>query len=331
MTSTTTEPQRDSAIAQPKFSLGRFAQTYGIFLVFILLCIVLTSLKPTFATPNNLLNVLRQVSINGVLAIGMTLVIISGGIDLSVGSLVALTGVVTAGFIRDGTNIALAICIGIACSAILGVINGIFSSRWRLAPFIVTLAMMTVARGLTFIYSDGQPISGLPQAFLFIGKGNIELGSLAIPLPALILIVFFIIFQLMLTHTSFGRYIYAVGGNEHASVVSGINANLVKTAVYTLCGLMAGIASIILTARVAVGLPQAGQGYELDAIAAVVIGGTSLSGGKGRLWGTMVGALILGVLSNGLDLLGVGSFYQQIIKGLIILAAVLLDAGRKNK
>jgi ribose/xylose/arabinose/galactoside ABC-type transport system permease subunit len=200
-----------------------------------------------------------------------------------------------------------------------------------LAPFIVTLAMMTVARGLTFIYSGGQPISGLPQGFLFIGKGNLELASvLVVPLPALVLAVCFVVGHCLLGNTPFGRHVYAVGGTEYAATVSGIHAGRVKVVVYTLCGFLAGVASIILTARVAVGLPQAGQGYELDAIAAVVIGGTSLAGGRGRLWGTLVGVLILGVLSNGLDLLGVGSFYQQVTKGLIILAAVLMDAGRSK-
>ncbi len=303
---------------------------YSIALVFLLLCIVLAILKPTFSTTDNILNVLRQISINGVLAIGMTFVIISGGIDLSVGSIVALTGIVTAGLIRSDMNMASAIFLGVSCAVVFGALNGFFIAQWNLAPFIVTLATMTIARGLTFICSDGKPISSLPQSFLLIGKGNLMMGPLVLPLPALILGVVFICCLFLLKYTSFGRYVYAVGGNEYAAVVSGINTKMVKIFVYTLCSFLAAIASIILTARIAVGLPQAGQGYELDAIAAVVIGGTSLAGGRGKLWGTIIGVLILGVLSNGLDLLNIGSFYQQIVKGVIILVAVLMDANRKN-
>ncbi len=309
---------------------NHYLSTFGIFFVFILLCIILSFLTPTFATTENFLNVLRQVSINGILAIGLSFVILTGGIDLSVGSLVALTGVITAGTIKAGLPVGSAILLGIGCALVMGIISGLLIAQGKLAPFIVTLAIMTIARGLTFIYSKGQPISSLPQNFLVIGKGNILIGPITIPIPAMILALVFGVSWFLISYTSFGRYIYAVGGNEYAAVVSGINAKKIKILVYAISGLLAGIASIILTSRVAVGLPQAGEGYELDAIAATVIGGMSLSGGRGRLWGTLIGALILGVLSNGLDLMGVGSYYQKVIKGAIILAAVLMDSSRKN-
>lgn len=302
-------------------------QTYMLIFIVIGLGIVLSIVSRNFLTTTNLLNVIRQIAINGILAIGMTIVCLTGGIDLSVGSIVAFSGIITAGILRDQNwPTFLVALVAILVGGMLGLYNGYFVAYWKAAPFVVTLSMMTIARGMTYVYSDGRPISNLPAGFLVVGKGSI----LGIPIPTLILIVVFALASVMLTKLKFGRYIYAVGGNEHAAMVSGINIRKIKMMVYVLSGVACGIASIILTARVSAGLPTAGNGYELDAIAATVIGGTSLSGGRGRLWGTMVGAILLGIVNNGLDLLNVSSFYQQIVKGLIILGAILIDSKRNQ-
>ena len=302
-------------------------QTYMLIFIVIGLGLVLSVISNNFLTTTNLLNVVRQIAINGILALGMTIVCLTGGIDLSVGSIVAFSGIITAGCLRDyNLPTAVIILIAIAVGGLLGLYNGYFVAYWNAAPFVVTLSMMTIARGMTYVYSDGRPISNLPAGFLVLGKGSV----LGIPLPTVILILVFVLASVMLTKLKFGRYIYAVGGNEHAAMVSGINVKRIKMMVYVLSGIACGIASIILTARVSAGLPTAGSGYELDAIAATVIGGTSLSGGRGRLWGTMVGAILLGIVNNGLDLLNVSSFYQQIVKGLIILGAILIDSKRNQ-
>jgi len=200
-------------------------------------------------------------------------------------------------------------------------------AKWYVAPFIVTLGMMSAARGLTFVYSDGRPIPGLSDSFKWIGGGTL----LGVPVPVWILLIVFLISTFVLYRTRIGRYVYAVGGNEESAVISGVNVKRVKIFVYAISGLLAGLAGIILTSRVTSGLPQAGQSYELDAIAAVVIGGTSLNGGKGKLWGTMIGVLLIGVINNGLDLLNVSSYYQLIVKGLVIAIAVLIDSQKSRK
>lgn len=312
-----------------KKAAGRFdkkwIQTYMLIFIVIGLGVILSIISSNFLTPENLLNVLRQVAINGILAIGMTVVCLTGGIDLSVGSIVAFSGIIAAGLLRDKNYpVIVIVLIALIIGGLLGLYNGYFVAYWNAAPFVVTLSMMTIARGMTYVYSQGRPISNLPTEFLAIGKGSI----LGIPAPTLILIAVFILAGLMLSKLKFGRYVYAVGGNENAAMVSGINVKKVKLMVYVLSGIACGIAAIILTARVSAGLPQAGESYELDAIAATVIGGTSLSGGRGRLWGTIVGAILLGIVNNGLDLMNVSSFYQQIVKGLIILGAILIDSKR---
>lgn len=302
-------------------------QTYMLIFIVIGLGIILSFVSPNFLTVTNLMNVLRQISVNGILAIGMTIVCLTGGIDLSVGSIVAFSGIIAAGLLREQKYpIIVVVLVAVALGALLGLYNGYFVAYWKAAPFVVTLSMMTIARGMTYVYSDGRPISNLPEEFLAIGKGSI----LGIPIPTVILILIFILANIMLTKLKFGRYVYAVGGNENAAMVSGINVKKIKMLVYVLSGVACGLAAIILTSRVSAGLPQAGESYELDAIAATVIGGTSLSGGRGRLWGTIVGAILLGVVNNGLDLLNVSSFYQQIVKGLIILGAILIDSKRNN-
>ena len=300
----------------------KWIQTYMLIFIVIGLGVILSFISSNFLTVTNLLNVVRQIAVNGILAIGMTIVCLTGGIDLSVGSIVAFSGIIAAGLLRDTScPIIVIVLAAIVVGAVCGLYNGYFVAYWNAAPFVVTLSMMTIARGLTYVYSDGRPISNLRTEFLTIGKGSI----VGIPIPTLILAFVFILGSIMLSKLKFGRYVYAVGGNENAAMVSGINVKRIKMMVYVLSGIACGIAAIILTARVSAGLPQAG-----DAIAATVIGGTSLSGGRGRLWGTIVGAVLLGIVNNGLDLLNVSSFYQQIVKGLIILGAILIDSKRNN-
>lgn len=302
-------------------------ETYSLVLVLLVLGVILSVTTNSFLTPTNLLNVLRQVSINGVLAIGMTMVVLTGGIDLSVGSVVAFSGIVAAELLRDSNlPIFVIVLIAVAIGAAMGVFNGYFVAYWNAAPFVVTLACMTIGRGLTYVFCDGRPISNLPKDYLTIGKGSV----LGLPIPTIILALVFVIGYVLLKHFKVGRYIYAVGGNDNAALVSGINVKRILLLVYVLSGICCGIAAVILTARVSAGLPGAGDGYELDAIAATVIGGTSLSGGRGKLGGTILGALLLAMVSNGLDLLNVNSFYQQIVKGLIILGAILIDS-KRNK
>ena len=280
-------------------------------------------MSPNFLTVNNLMNVLRQVSINALIAFGMTFVILTGGIDLSVGSILALTGAVTAGLLAGGMDPILAMLIGLVLGAILGAINGIIISKGNVAPFIATLATMTIYRGLTLVYTEGRPISGLGDSvsFQMIGKGYF----LGIPVPVVTMIVSFAVLYFILKKTTFGRRVYAVGGNEEASRLSGIKVGRIKIYVYALTGALAALASLILTSRLNSAQPTAGNMFELDAIAAVVLGGTSLSGGRGWIVGTLIGALIIGVLNNGLNLIGVSSFFQQVVKGAVILLAVLID------
>ena len=309
--------------------MGKLLADYGIGCAVILLCLVLSFANENFMSVGNWTNVLRQTSINGVLAIGMTFVILTKGIDLSVGSLLAVAGMVT-GSLVTGDNPAspwLAVAAGLLTGTVLGCVNGAIVARLSVAPFVVTLGMLSVARGLTFIYNDGMPIANLSPQFRFLGQGMV--GGL--PVPVLVLALTFAVFWFLLNYTTFGRYVYAVGGNEKSAKTSGIRTRLVVFSVYAISGFLSALAGLILTARTTSALPQAGVAYELDAIAAVVIGGTSLNGGVGTLTGTLIGALIIGVINNGLDLLGVSSYYQQVIKGAIIVAAVLLDVSRKRQ
>jgi inositol transport system permease protein len=277
---------------------------------------------PAFLTLQNWIIVLRQISINGILAVGITYVLLTGGVDLSVGSLVALTGVVAASFAHPGDYpLILPLLMGIATGTFGGLVNGLVVTRGRVAPFIATLGMMTAARGLALVLSGGMPVSNLSGSFNSIGSG----GWLGIPLPILILVAVALLSHLLLNNFRIGRYIYAVGGNENAARASGIDVKAVKTFAYAVCGGLAGLAGIVLASRITTGQPNAGLAYELDAIAAAVIGGTSLSGGSGGIAGTIQGALLMGIINNGLDLLNVSSYYQQIVKGAIIVGAVWLD------
>ncbi|BDC56571.1 ribose import permease protein RbsC [Bacillus altitudinis] len=311
---------------KPLTSNGRFdhiMQKLGPFLGLIILVAIVSILNPAFLEPLNILNLLRQISINALIAFGMTFVILTGGIDLSVGAILALSSALTAGFILSGLDPILAIIVGCIIGAILGMINGLLITKGKMAPFIATLATMTIFRGLTLVYTDGNPITGLGSnyAFQLFGRGYF----LGIPVPAITMLLTFIVLWVLLHKTPFGRRTYAIGGNEKAALISGIKVPRVKIMIYSLAGFMSALAGAILTSRLNSAQPTAGTSYELDAIAAVVLGGTSLSGGRGRIVGTLIGVLIIGVLNNGMNLLGVSSFYQSVVKGIVILIAVLLD------
>lgn len=310
-------------------------QEYGIFLAFLLLVVVLSVSNPYFLTTGNISNVLLQTSINGVLAIGMTFVILTRGIDLSVGSVAALAGIVaaslattsaTAGVTGAPYPAIIAIIVGLAVGSACGATIGAIVSRFSVPAFVATLGMLSAARGMTLIYGGGKPVPALTPDFRWIGTAKI----MGIPLPVIILAVVFIASWWILTRTRFGRYVYAVGGNPHAAKTSGINVTRVRFVVYIISGALAGLAGMMLAARTGSALPQAGIAYELDAIAAVVIGGTSLAGGVGRVTGTLIGALIIGVMNNGLDLMGIESYYQQVLKGALIVGAVMLDQKRNQ-
>lgn len=294
---------------------------YGIVLAFLVLMAVLSVLSPAFLTVSNLFNVAQQVSINAIMAAGMTFVILTAGIDLSVGSVLAFSGAVMAGLLSTGKPVLLGMAAGLSVGALLGLINGVVITRGKVQPFIGTLAMLTIARGLTLVYTDGRPITGLPDAFVWLGAGDVG----RVPVPVIILALVFGASYVILTQTPLGRYIYAIGGNEEAARLSGVNVQFVKTLVYATSGLLSAVSAIVITGRLNSAQPTAGSGYELDAIAAVVLGGTTLAGGEGSVLGTLLGAFIIGVLNNGLNLLNVSSFYQQVVKGVVILLAVLLD------
>jgi len=303
-------------------SLKRQGRELGTLGGLLALCLLLTALTPHFLTVSNLLNVMEQTSINAVIAVGMTFVILSGGIDLSVGSLVALSGVVMASVLQAGAPIPVALLAGLLTGAFCGLVNGSLVTWGRLPPFIATLGMMSIARGIALLYTDGRPVSGFASDFRLLATGR----PLMIPVPVLVTLAVYVIAHLLLTRTRFGRYVYAIGGNEEATRLSGVSVRFHKAMVYALSGLVSALAAAILTARLNSAQPIAGMMYELDAIAATVIGGTSLLGGQGRVGGTLIGALIMGVLRNGLNLLGISSFLQQVVIGLVIVGAVLLDS-----
>ncbi|WP_293932063.1 ribose ABC transporter permease [Iodobacter sp.] len=310
--------------AQQKATL----QKLGPLLALLLISSVLSVMSRDFLTVNNLLNVLRQVSINALIAFGMTFVILLGGIDLSVGAVLALSSIAIASMMAAGMDPIIATLCGVLAGAALGAVNGLIISRGKVAPFIATLGTMTVFRGLALVASDGRPITGFNSDFFaMLGGGYI---ANLIPVPVITTTLAFVALWFVLKKTVFGRHVYAVGGNEEASLISGVKVNRVKLWVYTLSGGLSALAGIILTSRLNSAQPNAGMGYELDAIAAVVLGGTSLSGGRGWIVGTLIGAVLIGVLNNGLNLLSVSSFYQQVIKGSVILLAVLLDRSAKK-
>jgi ribose transport system permease protein len=301
--------------------LLKYISLFGL----LLICIIIAFVSPRFLTVSNVLNILTQVSVNAILAIGMSFVILTGGIDLSVGSILAITGAVVATFAKSGGNIFPGIMAAIIIGGVIGLFNGLIVSKGKVQAFIVTLATMTIFRGVTYVFTNGDPISGLGNNISFIGNNSL----FGIPIPIFLILIVLLIAWYALNQTRFGRYVYALGGNEDSARLSGINTNKIKTLVYVISGITAAIGGIIVTSRIGSASPNAGTGFELDAIAAVVLGGTSLAGGEGKITGTIIGALIIGVLNNGLNLMSVSPFYQLIVKGAVILLAVLLD--KKDK
>ena len=319
-------------------NIGALLGEYAAFLALVLLATVLGAISPEFRQISNLLNLLRQAAFNGLIAIGMTCVILSDGIDLSVGSVFALAAIICAKLLTAGVSAPLAILAALAVGTLLGLVSGILVAKCRLQAFIATLITMTAYRGLAMILTDGKPISRLASsiesdggAFLFkaLGKGNLLLAErVKIPLPAIILLVFFAIFFFILNKTTFGRKIYATGSNAKCAKLVGVDTVKIKMSVYAISGFLAALAGLMMISRVDSAQPTLGDGYELDAIAAVALGGTSMSGGRGRITGTIAGVLIIAVLNNGLNILGVTSYYQDVIKAIVILVAVLSDRKR---
>jgi ribose/xylose/arabinose/galactoside ABC-type transport system permease subunit len=292
---------------------------YGIFVALGIEILILSLATDTFATPYNLMNVLRQNSFTAILAAGMTFAILTCGIDLSVGSVVGLSGVLCADALAHGWGLPSGVGIGLLTGLGAGIVNGLVVTKIKIPPFIATLGMMLIARGMAYKYTDALTISGLPESFSILSQGIV---------PFLIMGLVFVAAWLTLVRTPLGRRIYAVGGNREAAWLSGIRVDRVLIIVYALCGLGAGLAGVLLASRLAAGVPEAGIFYELDAVTAVVVGGTSLFGGRGTIWGTLAGAFFIGVLNNGLNLFQVGSFDQQVVKGLVLLAAASLDRWR---
>lgn len=308
-----------------------FKDNIGIIIAFVAMCVFLMVFPTTssiFPTRTNIFNILRQNASNLFLSTGMTMVILLGGIDLSVGSVIALSGCLTAACVAQlGIPEPVAFLIGIGIGALIGVFNGAFASMTDIPPFIITLASMNIAKGIAYVFTGGAPIRCMTDMFKFPGAGYI--GS--VPVPVVLMIIVFIISALLINKTQFGRHIYAVGGNKQAATFSGINVKKVNFLVYMYSGIMAGLAGVVIASRLYSGQPTAGDAAEMDAIAAVVVGGTSMSGGSGRIGGTLIGVLIIGVLNNGLNLLGVDSNWQYIVKGIVILGAVYVDFIRSKK
>ena len=316
------------SISKYRSTLTKFQSSIALFV----LCLALSLLSDKFLTVDNGWNVLRQISVNICISVGMTLIVLTSGIDLSVGSVLALSGAVAAGLLKFGlefpdNNLFIGftllgtIVAGLLTGSALGYFNGWIITRFKVPPFVATLAMLTIARGLTMLWTKGYPISSLGSKFGYIGTG----WFLGIPVLVWIASIIVAASIIITNKTSLGRYIYAIGGNENAARLSGININKVKVVVYTVAGALAAVGGIMVTSRLDSAQPNAGMSYELDSIAAVVIGGTSLSGGRGTIMGTVLGAIIIGVLNNGLVLLDVSPFWQQVVKGLVILLAVIID------
>ena len=307
-----------------------FKENLGIIVAYLVLCVFLSVFPKTsgsFFTRQNIFNVLRQISTNLFLACGMTMVIILGGIDLSVGSIIALSGCISAGCVaRYNLPLPIALLMGLLVGLLVGMFNGAVISKTTIPAFIVTLATMNIAKGLAYVYTGGSPVRVVTKEWQFLGAGYVGI----FPTPVVILVIVLIITAIIMNKTKMGRHMYAVGGNQQAAEFSGIKVEKVKFFVHAFSGLMAGLAGIVLASRMYSGQPTAGDGAEMDAIAAVVVGGTSMAGGSGKIGGTIIGGLIIGVLNNGLNLLNVNSFWQYVVKGVVILLAVFLDYFRNK-
>ncbi len=315
-----------NTVASTARSLPALFSRFGIVFALLGLSVVMAMLTPVFFTSKNLINILLQASVNTIISVGMTFTIAAAGIDLSVGSILGLSGVLVADTLVHGYGLPSAAIVGLALGLLCGCVNGMLVSWVKLPPFVATLSSMSILRGLAMIYTRGQPIYGITtndalQVVGYVGP---------IPKPVIIAAVATLVAYVIFNHSKIGQYAVAIGGNEEATVLSGINVRRYKTAIWGFCGLMAGLAGVVLTARVYAAEPLAGTGYELDAIAATVMGGTSLSGGEGKIFGTVIGAMLMSVIRNGLNLLNVQSFYQQLVIGAVILIAVAIDKLRKE-
>ena len=306
--------------------VGPWIRRFERFMALIVLSTAVALATPVFLRPSNLINVARQISIHAILAAGQTFVILTAGIDLSVGSVLAVGSIVSTDLVVKGIPFLLAMLIGLLAAGVLGAINGTLIARTNIPAFIVTLGTMYIARGITYLWTGAHVVSGVPREFTLAGRGMIG----PIPVPVIIMFAVFILGHFVLTRTKFGRFVYAIGGNIEAARLSGINVQTCLLIVYTICGALSGLGGLVLAGRLSSGQPEAGVGYELDCIAAVVVGGTSLVGGEGTIWGTLIGAFTIGVLRNGLNLLNISAFWQQIAIGAVIIAAVFIDMVRKR-
>nr|WP_289707409.1 ABC transporter permease [Enterocloster clostridioformis] len=311
---------------EKKQDLTKLLRQFGLLFVILAIVIIMSIVSPVFLKPQNIINIIRQVSINGIIAVGMTCVILTGGIDLSVGSVVAITSVICGSFLAMGINWFVACISGVAISILFGLFNGYMISYVRFQPFIATLASMAIGRGIALAYSNGKPYPIKDPSFIAIGQGYF----LGIPIPIILLVIVVAVGLITLKMTTFGRYIFAIGGNENAAKLSGVRTRRVKLAVYVISAICASIVGLILSARISSGQPTAGESYEMDAIAATAIGGTSMNGGLGSLVGTIEGFILLGLMTNSMNLLNINSFYQQIAKGCLIVVAVFLDMKSKG-
>lgn len=305
---------------QQAFQWRPFFQKYGLVLSFLVLCVGLTLASDRFLTSDNLINILRQSAVNGIIAVGMMLVILTRGIDLSVGSTLAFSTVIAADLLRQGTSPVVAILVAVLIGVVIGLISGLLVSRINIPPFIATLGMMTLVRGLAYSFTEGQPITGLPEAFRWLGTGSIG----PIPAPVIVMALVFIAGFVLLDYTAFGRHIFAFGDNAKAAFMTGLPTRRIVLFVYMATGALSALAGVVLIGRLNSAAPSTGVGYEFDAIAAVVVGGTSFDGGEGSIWGTLLGVLLIAVLNNGLNLLNVPSPFQEVVKGAVIALALLI-------
>lgn len=308
-------------------SVKSLISEYFIFVIFIALVIVLTCLKPSFIQPSNLVNILKQASINGILSFGMMFVIIAGGFDMSVGSTVAFTGIVAAMLGQGQYPLIVPLVVAMLAGLAVGVVNGVGVAVGDLPPFIMTLGTMTAVRGLALLLSDGKPVTGISEEYKAVAATSVA----GIPMLAIFLVIVILICSFVLAKTVYGRRVYACGGNLQAARVSGINTTMIRISTFAIAGLLAGLSGFLMTSRVTIGQPTAAESYEMDAITACVVGGVSMSGGVGKPWGVVVGCLLITVITNGLDILGVSSHWQRIVKGAIIVLAVLIDVKGKRK